>query len=224
MVGKGPLAPPRNGEVARRSRDGGAGAERVRPRDPSTTACGGGPPPRSGEERRRRKHRTLGAPDVTIASARKLRKDMSPPERLLWSELRKRPGGYRFRRQHPFGRFVLDFCCIEGRLCVEVDGDAHDFEERAERDVGRDEELAAAGYRTLRLPATYVFRNLEGAVMALVEECRAFAPPRNGEVAARSADGGAGASKARCDGGPVAAPPPLASRAIPLPVPGRSRA
>jgi very-short-patch-repair endonuclease len=127
--------------------------------------------------------------------ARRLRKAMSPPERLLWSELKKRPGGYKFRKQHPFGAFSMDFCCLQVRLCIEVDGDAHDFQSRAQQDVERDRELIARGYRTLRVPAVEVFRNLEGAVVAVVEACRAYAPPRNGEVARRSRDGGAGGGR-----------------------------
>lgn len=172
MVERVPSAPPRNGEVAARSADGGAGGTGGESRPLHHSPAASGPPPRSGEERRRRKHRTLGAPDRTVAMARQLRKATSPPERLLWSELRKRPAGYKFRRQHPFGRFSLDFCCLEARLCIEVDGDSHDFQEQAERDVSRDEELAAAGYRTMRLPALDVFRNLENVVLGIVEQCR----------------------------------------------------
>jgi very-short-patch-repair endonuclease len=48
---------------------------------------------------------------------------MSLPEVLLWQALRARPGGWKFRRQHPSGPYVADFYCHEARLIVEVDGD-----------------------------------------------------------------------------------------------------
>ena len=58
----------------------------------------------------------------TIVRARELRRSMSLPEGLLWQELRKRPAGFKFRRQHPFGPYVLDFFCASMRLAIEVDG------------------------------------------------------------------------------------------------------
>jgi very-short-patch-repair endonuclease len=113
--------------------------------------------------------------------ARQLRREMSPAERLLWSELRKRPGGYKFRKQHPLGRVSFDFCCLEVRLDIEVDGGAHDLLARAKRDIARDRHLHQLGFRTLRLPARKIFRNLEGVISGIVAECRTIAPPRNGE-------------------------------------------
>jgi very-short-patch-repair endonuclease len=61
----------------------------------------------------------------TVKTARRLRKGMSLPEVLLWQALRKRPAGFRFRRQFPLAPFVLDFACLESRLAIEVDGAAH---------------------------------------------------------------------------------------------------
>ena len=68
---------------------------------------------------------------------------MSLPEVLLWQQLRKRINGIQFRRQHPAGPYVLDFYCATANLAVEVDGEAHNSRERAERDVARDEWLAS---------------------------------------------------------------------------------
>ena len=62
---------------------------------------------------------------AAIGKARQLRRSMSLPEVLLWRELRKRPGGLRFRRQHPAGPYVLDFACLDARVALEVDGEAH---------------------------------------------------------------------------------------------------
>ena len=101
---------------------------------------------------------------------------MTPPERRLWNVLRDRPGGFKFRRQHPLGPYTLDFFCYESALCIEVDGFAHDLGANPQRDRRRDEWLSAKGIRTLRIAATDVRDNLEGAVIFIVEECRRRAP------------------------------------------------
>jgi len=58
--------------------------------------------------------------------ARKLRKNMTDAERLLWQHLRNRQlGGYKFRRQRPIGPYIVDFVCLEKKLVIEVDGGQH---------------------------------------------------------------------------------------------------
>ena len=81
---------------------------------------------------------------------RLFRKNPTPAEKLLWERLRDRkPGGFKFRRQHPLlGRFVVDFYCPEGRLVIELDGGVHRL--RVEEDRIRQAELERAGYRVLR--------------------------------------------------------------------------
>jgi very-short-patch-repair endonuclease len=127
-----------------------------------------------------------------VKLARKLRKDMSPPERLLWWALKQRPGGYKFRKQCPQGGFVLDFACLEARLAIEVDGESHDRGERPERDRRRDIALKELGFATMRIPAEEVFSNLEGVVLGIVSKCETRGPlhhrpaaggppPRSGE-------------------------------------------
>ncbi|HEX6750902.1 MAG TPA: endonuclease domain-containing protein [Longimicrobium sp.] len=81
--------------------------------------------------------------------AKELRANMTSEERLLWGVLRKhRQKGFYFRRQHPIERFIVDFCCTEKKLCIEVDGPIHDKQE--ERDDERTTYLAECGYRVLR--------------------------------------------------------------------------
>ena len=106
-------------------------------------------------------------PKDTIKRARELRQAMSKPERLLWWALRGKQAGFRFRRQHPAGPYVLDFYCDAIRLCVEVDGESHDL--RTSQDRRRDEWLARRGVVTLRVPAQEVLENLE-AVVALIAQ------------------------------------------------------
>ena len=58
--------------------------------------------------------------------ARRLRREMTSAERSLWKRLRRRQIlGFRFRRQVPMGRYIVDFVCFESQLVVEVDGGMH---------------------------------------------------------------------------------------------------
>ncbi|WP_427964343.1 endonuclease domain-containing protein [Altererythrobacter sp.] len=84
---------------------------------------------------------------------------MSLPEALLWRELRKRPGGLKFRRQHPSGQYVLDFYCSDARLVLEIDGEAHEMGDRPAHDAARDAWFREAGIETLRLPASQVLQD-----------------------------------------------------------------
>jgi 16S rRNA (guanine527-N7)-methyltransferase len=83
--------------------------------------------------------------------AQRHRDTATPQERLLWTLLSGRKlGGYRFRRQHPVGPYVLDFYCPDARLAVELDGDQHGREGAPERDAIRDRLLAEEGIEVLR--------------------------------------------------------------------------
>jgi very-short-patch-repair endonuclease len=78
-----------------------------------------------------------------------LRINQTEPERMLWTHLRARQlGNLKFRRQHPVGPFVADFCCIEHRLIVELDGEHH--EAREPQDAERSAFLEARGFRVIR--------------------------------------------------------------------------
>ena len=100
--------------------------------------------------------------------ARTLRKNMSDGERKLWDALRARQvGKARFRRQHPIGRYIVDFVCLESRLVVEVDGGQHTEDEQIAYDARRDRWLNAEGYRVIRIPNTEVFHNITGVVDAI---------------------------------------------------------
>ena len=124
----------------------------------------------------------ITGPPQTIKRARKLRSEMSLPEVILWRELRKRPAGLKFRRQHPAGIYVLDFYCAAARLAIEVDGFAHDSIRAAKADAARSHFLRSQGVATLRVPAKAVLEDLEGALTRIVEVCRerVSAPARGG--------------------------------------------
>jgi len=143
------------------------------------TASKDGPPPRTGEDLR--PHPMLRGTATTIGRARCLRRELSLPERLLWRELRRGSMGFRFRKQHPAGpSYVLDFACLEAKLAIEVDGEAHDRGINPAHDGARDEWLANQGFRTLRIPAREVLKNLEGVIAYIEETCRTQLLPGTG--------------------------------------------
>ena len=109
-------------------------------------------------------------------SARKLRREMTLPEVILWQALRQRPQGLKFRRQHPSGPYVLDFFCSDARLGIEVDGEAHSRGDRPQRDEARDGWLGEAGIATLRVPATDVLKDWDAVVRWIVTEAIARLP------------------------------------------------
>jgi very-short-patch-repair endonuclease len=89
---------------------------------------------------------------------------MSLPEVLLWQQLKLRPGGFKFRKQHPAGFYVLDFFCAEAKLAIEIDGEAHDRGDQPAVDAARDRQLLAHGIVTLRIPAHEVLAVIFEAV------------------------------------------------------------
>ncbi len=132
-------------------------------------------PPRSGEGDHAQHgggaRAVITGPTDALRRARKLRSEMSLPETVLWQELRKRPGEFKFRRQHPAGRYILDFYCAAAKLAIEVDGWSHDGHIAAKADAARGHFLRSQGVATLRVPVSAVLGNLEGAVLRIVEVC-----------------------------------------------------
>ena len=100
-----------------------------------------------------------------LSRVRKLRREATPAERILWGELRnKKCLGFKFRRQHPIyleirnrikNYVIADFCCVQQKLIVEVDGDYHLQDDQWLKDIFRTREVMKLGYRVVR------FRNEE---------------------------------------------------------------
>src|SRR5258708_17938750 len=83
---------------------------------------------------------------IILDRARRMRREMTQPDLKLWSILRNRAlFGVKFRRQVPIGNYIADFCCLDHRLIVELDGGQH-----AEQDVLRSRFLSQKGFRVLR--------------------------------------------------------------------------
>lgn len=101
-----------------------------------------------------------------VPAARDLRARETSVEEILWEELHsRRLDGLKFRRQHPIGAFVVDFCCTERRLAIELDGGIH-AEQQAD-DAERETILALAGYRVIRFPNQSIRDNLPEVLAAI---------------------------------------------------------
>ncbi|APF20209.1 protein of unknown function DUF559 [Caldithrix abyssi DSM 13497] len=108
-----------------------------------------------------------GVPIHHFERARKLRKEMTPPEKKLWYYLKNKRLGVKFRRQHPIGPYITDFYCRDCGLVVEVDGKQHYTPEAQEYDRYRDEYLTATGLDVLRFNTVDLRTNLKG-VLAII--------------------------------------------------------
>ena len=105
-------------------------------------------------------------------NAKRLRREMTPPEIALWLALRGNEAGLRFRKQHAVNDYVLDFYCAPARLAIEVDGEAHARGDRPARDAVRDAWLASQGLRILRYPAAELPSNLDDVLRQVVAIAR----------------------------------------------------
>ncbi len=106
--------------------------------------------------------------------ARNLRRQSTVAEGLLWSRLRRRALGVRFRRQVPIGPFIVDFACLERGLVVECDGEQH-FESRYDR--RRDSWLERRGFTVLRFWNHEVLGNIEMVADTIAGRIAVDSPP-----------------------------------------------
>ncbi len=95
-----------------------------------------------------------------------LRNHATDAERLLWQYLRGQQLGVKFRRQHPFNGFILDFVSLEARLVIELDGGQH--AETATSDLARDQQLAVAGFRVIRFWNNQIFQETAAVVETIM--------------------------------------------------------
>jgi very-short-patch-repair endonuclease len=105
----------------------------------------------------------------SMQSAKRQRRNMSPPETRLWALLRRSPGGVGFRRQHPIGPYVADFYCPAAKLVIEIDGLIHDY--TVKHDQARDEYMRNLGLAIVRIPAKEVMADALSVADGLVRLC-----------------------------------------------------
>lgn len=118
-------------------------------------------------------NRIRGTTPEIEEAARRLRKNLTKAEAILWEKLRnKQLDGLRFRCQHPVGSFILDFYCPSRKLVIEIDGDIH--KERTEYDNARTSKLEEYGYRVIRFSNERVMKDLQGVLDEIKRV--AFAP------------------------------------------------
>lgn len=100
---------------------------------------------------------------------------MTDAEKWVWARLRNRElCGWKFRRQHPIGPFIVDFVCIEKKLIIELDGGQH--AENLESDAKRSEYLREKGYQMLRFWNNDVLKEGEVVLEAILSSLKENAP------------------------------------------------
>jgi len=102
-----------------------------------------------------------GASPKIFDFASRLRSNMTLPEKKLWEYLKNKPHGFRFRRQHPIGRYVLDFYCHKKRISIEIDGKNHNQLDQIANDVERTGYLNLLGINEIRFKNEEVLHDID---------------------------------------------------------------
>jgi very-short-patch-repair endonuclease len=106
-----------------------------------------------------------------------MRRGLTYAEKLLWQDLRKLEiDGSHFRRQAPFGSYIVDFVCHAARLVIEVDGAVHDLPDVAARDLEREQWLKGRGYSVFRVRNEDVVSDLDLVMIAIIHQLRSRTP------------------------------------------------
>lgn len=108
-----------------------------------------------------------GASAEKYAFAQMLRESQTPQEEKLWVFLKTKPKGYKFRRQHPFGDYVLDFYCHKAKLVIELDGNQH--KSNREYDDDRTKFISNYGLKVIRFDNIEIDENFDGVVKNIVK-------------------------------------------------------
>jgi imidazole glycerol-phosphate synthase subunit HisF len=110
------------------------------------------------------------ATDKIFEFAKELRHSQTSSEKYLWQILRNRKiDGLKFRRQHPLGKFVVDFYCHEAKLVIELDGNVHDNPEVKTYDIERQKTIEQLGLTVLRFTNDAIFNDLDGVVHQIID-------------------------------------------------------
>ena len=104
------------------------------------------------------------ADPLLFERARYLRNHLTNAEMKLWGYLQTRPMGYKFRRQHPIGIYVVDFYCHPLKLVIEADGSIHNKQEVKEADHKRQLSLEQDGLQVIRFTNDDILKNTEHVI------------------------------------------------------------
>ncbi len=110
-----------------------------------------------------------GADDTLFKRAAELRNQPTHAEEILWNYLRIKPLGFKFRRQHPFLNYILDFYCHQLKLVIEVDGPIHQKEEIKKADEVRESHLKDHGLCILRFTNEEIITKPEAVITQISE-------------------------------------------------------
>jgi len=134
-----------------------------------------------------KKHKIIPYNPKLVPLAKKLRKEMTLSEVLLWQELKgKQMLRYDFDRQKTIDNYIVDFYCKELRLAIEIDGESHEHEYRFENDIKRQQRLENLGVRFLRFDDIEVKRKINNVLNVIydwiLQESKnpPLAPPEEG--------------------------------------------
>jgi len=103
---------------------------------------------------------------------KKLRNSMTKSEVVLWRRLKDSKLGYKFRRQHGIGTYIVDFYCPAVKLVIEVDGITHDDAFVGIRDTEREVYLKSLGLRVVRFLSRDVLWRIDEVVATIFAECK----------------------------------------------------
>ena len=111
--------------------------------------------------------------------ADELRRKMTKAEKVLWERLKeKKLDGYKFRRQHPILRFIVDYYCHTEKLIIELDGEVHEEEHQKQYDEERTKILTECGMKVIRFRNEEIFNEIE----SVIERIRmALRPPSSNQ-------------------------------------------
>jgi very-short-patch-repair endonuclease len=117
-----------------------------------------------------------GAAPYIYRNAAKLRERMTESELKLWDFLRAKPSGYKFRRQHPIGGYILDFYCHKLRISIEVDGGYHLAGEQKSKDAERTAYLNRVGITEYRFTNEEILNDFDKSIEIVNAILRADSP------------------------------------------------
>lgn len=106
-----------------------------------------------------------------IDLARRLRKNLTSQERILWQLFRNHNFyGYEIRRQSPIGKYIVDFVCREKKIIIEIDGGQHNTPDNILADEQRTKYFEAKGYKVIRFWNNEITKNIDGVYQKLKRE------------------------------------------------------
>ncbi|MFT4017964.1 MAG: leucine--tRNA ligase [Agriterribacter sp.] len=109
--------------------------------------------------------------EMSFENTRRMRKEPTEAEKILWDNLKAKATGYKFRRQHPIENSIADFVCLDTWLIVEIDGGYHDNTEQQKLDKERDAFLKEIGFTTVRFTNEQVIDDIEKVVKTIKDTC-----------------------------------------------------